>query len=260
VLTPEAAKLQGPPASESQSLEAQVLGRMATCHLHLGRAESALPLLQQALGPHWYKKDPQALVIYLGCLFEAHRYLGHKKEAAQAAKEFAWALDRAGQERKAQAERLYKLAELFPNGEPLNRVMVDFQGVTRDLSELWLWDYPKVSLRFSFRRNRMDLAPSQARVQRGRELAREGRFEEALALFREAGPLDPHSPTPATRRPPRCFTSSAPARPWPCTTKRRPSRPAGTTAGPGAGWPPRSPRTGFPTRPSSACMRSSAPT
>jgi tetratricopeptide (TPR) repeat protein len=165
---------------------------VATCHFQSGRAEKALPLLQQTTAFYQKARDKQGFAADMGVLFEVYRYLGQGAEAAVAAKDFAWALDHTGG--KTQADRLWKVANVIQRGEPLNRVVVDFMGATHELDALPV--HVKVSLRFSFCRNRTELARATARVQRGRELSQEGRFEEALALFTEAGRFDIHSPEP----------------------------------------------------------------
>lgn len=192
LLTPEAERIEGLSGGSADTMKAMTAGNLATCYFQLGRAGAALPLFQRALALCQEAGDAEGIVAYLDSLFEVHRYLGQGAEAAQAAGELAAVLKRTGPPERA--HRFRKLAGIVQRGEPLNRVVADVEGVTLELDELPASG--ALNFRFSFRRNRPGLSRPTALVEHGRELAREGRFEEALALFAEAGRLDPHSPEP----------------------------------------------------------------
>lgn len=192
-LAPQPHWLQSSPVSRDEERKMRTLGRMARRHFQRGHAEKALPLLQQTTTYYRKARDKKNLAAEMEVLFEVYRYLGQGAEAAEAAKELAWALDHSGG--RARADRLWELAKVLPRGEPLNRVVVNFEGTVFELDALPAHGV-RVGLRFSFCRNREELARCTAQVQRGRELAREGRFEEALSCFTDAGRLDPYSPDP----------------------------------------------------------------
>lgn len=190
---PLAQLVQSPPVGQDVARKTRALGLMARRHFQRGHAEKALPLLQQTTTHYRQARDMKNLAAEMAVLFEVYRYLGQGAEAAEAAQELGWAMDHSGS--RAQADRIWDLAKAFPRGEPLNRVVVDFKGATYELDALPAHGV-RGGLRFSFCRNREELARCTAQVQRGRELAQQGRFEEALACFTEACRLDSYSPAP----------------------------------------------------------------
>ena len=192
LLTPELERIRGLSGGHAESMKAMTFGQLATCHFQSGRPEMALPIFQQALELCRSVRDEEGVLAYLGSLFEAHRYLGQGAEAANVATEYAAALERRGQSERARRQR--KIADIVRRGEPLNRVVAELGGVTFELDELP--SRIEGGLRFIFCRNRIALVRTEAMVERGRELGQKGRFEEALALFKEARRLDPHAPEP----------------------------------------------------------------
>ncbi|WP_224245101.1 tetratricopeptide repeat protein [Hyalangium gracile] len=192
LLTPEEERIRGISGGSAESIRAMTLGQMATCHFQSGRPEVAIPLYRQALELCRKAQDEEGIAAYLGSLFEVLRYLGSGAEAAAVAAEYSQVLERSGQ--AAQARRFRKISDIVRAGEPLNRVVAEFQGTPFELDELpALIDGP---VRFIFCRNRLGLARAMSLVERGRELGSQNRFEEALPLFREASQIDPHAPEP----------------------------------------------------------------
>jgi len=192
VLAPELERVRTLSGGDAASMQAMTLGQLAMCHFQQGRAGASLPLFQEALALCRKADDEAGIAAYQGSLFEVHRYLGQGPEAAEAADAYAQVLERAGQ--AAQARRYRTLAGIVRRGEPLNRVVAELEGATLELDEL-----ParfEGSLRFSFWRNRTILDRAMALMRRGGELGSQGRFEEALSYFREAGRADPHAPEP----------------------------------------------------------------
>jgi tetratricopeptide (TPR) repeat protein len=192
VLTPELERVRALSGEDAGPIQAMTLGQLAMCHFQQGRAGAALPLFQEALALCRTAGDAEGIAAYQGSLFEVHRYLGQGPEAAEAANAYATQLERAGQ--AAQARRYRTLAGIVQRGEPLNRVVVELEGETLELDELP--SRLEGSLRFNFWRNRISLERAMVLVRKGGELGSQGRFEEALRCFQEAGRADPHAPEP----------------------------------------------------------------
>ncbi|MCC6555544.1 MAG: tetratricopeptide repeat protein [Polyangiaceae bacterium] len=193
LLAGEAERARRLSGGDSARMLSITLGRLAECHFSAGRAGGALPLYAEALDMCRAAGDAEGVTAYLGGLFEVHRYLGRAAEAADAAAELSGALERAGA--PALARRYRKLAGIVRRGEPLNRVLVEQDGVLWELDELGALA-PAGKLRFVFCRNRISPARADGLVERGRALGAAGRYEEALAAFREAAEVDPHAPHP----------------------------------------------------------------
>jgi tetratricopeptide (TPR) repeat protein len=193
LLSAEAERVRGLSGGEAGRMLAITLGRLAECHFSAGRPEAALPLYNEALEICRAGSDVEGIAAYLGDIFEVCRYLERPAEAAAAASELSAVLERAGD--RARARRYRKVAEIVRRGEPLNRVLVEQDGALWELDELGSLALGG-RLRFVFCRNRISPARAAGLVERGRALGAEGRYEEALAAFREAAEVDPHTPDP----------------------------------------------------------------
>jgi tetratricopeptide (TPR) repeat protein len=168
------------------------LGCLGECYFQDREADKAVPHLEQALQLCAQTGDQEGVVVYLGNLYEVHRYLGRSEAAAAYAERLSAALAERG--RTEEARRYRRQAETVSAGEPRNRVVAVVDGVFYELDEVVAVEGKRVQ--FQFERNRVTLRPAAERTRRGEELGSQGRYEEALALFREAAqadPLDPHA-------------------------------------------------------------------
>src|SRR5262249_44412542 len=83
-------------------------------------------------------------------------------------------------------------ASLVRSGEPKNRVVAVVDGQRYELSNV-----PPIKdgrLQFVFERDRTTLKPAVVQTQRGEELAKQGKYDEALSLFRSAAQADCYDP------------------------------------------------------------------
>ncbi|WP_165253056.1 tetratricopeptide repeat protein [Paludisphaera soli] len=163
-------------------------GLLAEAYFHAGRAAEAVSHLEHALRCCERSGDSAGIAAYLGCLFEAHRYLGQAEKAAGFADRLAAVT--LGKD----ASRWRTRARIVRAGEPLNRVVAVVDGVTGEVDEVR--PTGDMRIQFVFERNRITLRPAVAATARGQELGAAGRYDEALAAFEEASaadPFDPHS-------------------------------------------------------------------
>lgn len=163
-------------------------GYLGEAYFESGRAADAIPHLQHALAACERTGDAEGIAVYLNSLFEVHRYLGHAADAA------GYADRLVGVSKPTDADRWRKRAQIVRAGEPRNRVVAVVNGVTMELDEVRPTSQMRVQ--FVFDRNRISLRPAVVWTERGEKLATAGRFEEALAAFRQAADadqFDPHS-------------------------------------------------------------------
>jgi tetratricopeptide (TPR) repeat protein len=166
------------------------LGFLGECFFQGGEAEKAIPHMEEALRLCEASGDMEGIVAYLGNLHEVHRYLARADAAASYAEKLAAAFEKCG--RTADANRYRKLAPIVRAGEPLNRVVAVVNNVRFELDELR--DLRDKHIQFIFERNRITLRPATQLTQEGERLGSEGKYEEALARFRDAARADPFDP------------------------------------------------------------------
>ncbi|MDC0668369.1 tetratricopeptide repeat protein [Nannocystis radixulma] len=180
----EAEGLQGSGVDELLPI---TLGRIGECHFESGEAEQALPYMQQALALCEQAGDADGVRIYLGNLFEVHRWLEQREPAAACARRLAEMIadPTAKRQRLRQAERVAA-------GEPRNRVLAVIDGASYELDEL-----PPLAaghVRFMFERDRITLRRATAANEAGEACGGEGEYAEALAHFERAATADRHDP------------------------------------------------------------------
>ncbi|MFI5382364.1 MAG: tetratricopeptide repeat protein, partial [Tepidisphaerales bacterium] len=152
------------------------------------RAADALGHLQQALNLCTAMNDREGIDVYLSNLYNAHRYLGQPAEAGGYAEKLA-DLHRGTPKENAWRQRAARTRE----GEPLLRMIVRQGEQTVELDEITAL---KGQASFIFQRNREPLQRCQALLNAGKKAGSQGKFEEALALFRDAARADPYDPDP----------------------------------------------------------------
>jgi tetratricopeptide (TPR) repeat protein len=168
------------------------LGELGECYFQLGEADRALAPTEQALEIVRRTGDTEGILAYLGNLYEAHRYLEQAEPAARCAEQLAEHLQQQGQ--ADEARRYRSQAARVRAGEPRNRVVIDLDGRRLEVEEVLGGIEGRV--RFLFERNKLTLRPAEVLVGRGEEEGKQGRYEPALELFREAARADPFAPQP----------------------------------------------------------------
>jgi tetratricopeptide (TPR) repeat protein len=167
-------------------------GHLGNAYFQGGEAGRAVAPLEKALELCRRNGDAEGVAAYLGGLYEVHRYLGEPATAAEAAERLAEDFQAWGRPDEADAWR--RRAHQQRAGEPPVRVLAEVDGRMYEIDEA-----PAIrdgGARFFLERNRVTLRPSQARTERGRALGSEGRYDEALAAFREAAEADRFDPQP----------------------------------------------------------------
>ncbi len=165
-------------------------GRLGECYFDTGQAEKAVGPFAQALKLCEQHGDAEGVGAYLGDLYEAHRYLGQREKAAEFAERLADFHAKNG--RSKDAERFRAQAALVRAGEPRNRVVAVVEAHRYELANV-----PPIKdgrLQFVFERDRITLRPAAVQTHRGEELAKQGKYDEALALFRAAAQADRYDP------------------------------------------------------------------
>jgi tetratricopeptide (TPR) repeat protein len=165
-------------------------GQLGTCYFQTGAAEKAVGALSNALELCERQGDAAGVVAYLEGLCEVHRYLNQAAPASEFAERLYAFLEKQGQPEKAGDWKTR--AEVIRAGEPLNRVVAEFDGRRFELDQLPAFEHGRVS--FLFERNRPTLQPALVLTERGKKLGSEGRYDEAIDLFREASAADPFDP------------------------------------------------------------------
>jgi tetratricopeptide (TPR) repeat protein len=82
-------------------------------------------------------------------------------------------------------------ASLVRSGEPSLRMVAERDGVVMEISQL---DAIVGTVRFLFERNRPTLVPASMLCRKGNELASQGKYDDALGFYRDAGRSDPYDP------------------------------------------------------------------
>jgi tetratricopeptide (TPR) repeat protein len=167
-------------------------GYLGEGYFDSGQAEKAIGPFEKALKLCEQHGDVEGIGAYLGNLYEGHRYLDQREQAAGYAGRLAEFYAKQG--RAPEAERFRRQAQIVRAGEPRNRVVAVVDGQRYELDAV-----PPIKegrLQFVFERNRITLRPAAVLTERGEELAKQGKYDEALAAFRaaaEADRFDPHS-------------------------------------------------------------------
>jgi tetratricopeptide (TPR) repeat protein len=166
------------------------LGFLGECHFHGGEVERAAEPTREALALCEAHGDAEGVAVYLGNLYEIHRYLGEGAAAAGYAERLADTFAERGDE--VQAAWYRSQGRILRRGAPAVRVVALIEGRRYELDEL-----PSMSslhVKFLFERDRITLKPAVDRTARGEELGSAGAYERALAAFRSAAAADPHDP------------------------------------------------------------------
>jgi tetratricopeptide (TPR) repeat protein len=166
-------------------------GLIGICRFQTRRTADAIDHFQQALNLCSGLNDREGVGVYLGHLYESHRYLGEAVEAAAYA-------ERLSEHHTGTPEsaRWYKQAALVRAGEPLVRMVVQLNGEPAKFEIDEVAKPNNAQMTFLFERNRVALAPSHALTTEGEKLGSAGKYDEALALFRDAATADPFDPQP----------------------------------------------------------------
>ncbi len=173
---------EGLAGTGAEHLRSYTLGSLAACQFHLGQLDEAEKATRRALDI--VSPDPPAMARYLTELFELERYRGRTDKARQHALEIARLL--GSQEWRRRADTV--------GTEPLLRVVASVDGQQTELDQMRY--RPNARVQFGFVRNRASLGESQRLNREGKQLAGEGQFAPALALFERAAAADPHDPDP----------------------------------------------------------------
>jgi tetratricopeptide (TPR) repeat protein len=193
VLTPLAEDPRPDPAVAP--LLPTVLGLLGECWFQSGMTDRAVAPTVRALDLLRRDGTAEERLALLGNLYEIHRYRGDGAQAGDCAEEMAGVL--ASLEQQGQAERYRRQARLVRAGEPLNRVVVELDGVRCELEEVL--QGRSGAVRFVFERNRLMLRPAVVRIEEAGGLANKGRFPDALTLLLEAVAVDRFAPDPHYR-------------------------------------------------------------
>ncbi len=167
-------------------------GLIGECYFQEGQAEQAIEHTKKALHYAQRRNDIEDVVTYLTGLYEICRYLGRTGAAADMAARLAQLLLERGKD--SEAARYRKQARLVRADEPLNRVVVMIDDHRYELDELPQAEVGEVQVLFE--RNRVSLRSSLVLTEEGITLAQEGRYDEALELFKDAGKADRFNPAP----------------------------------------------------------------
>ena len=172
-------------------------GHLGSCCFSSGDVAGARSHFERALALCEKQKDWEGVAVYLGLLYDVHRYQGEPAAAAASARrkaEIHRAQGQAGEQAEDAAdwERRAALAEA---GEPLNRVVVRIDGREYELDDVPA-GLESVEVQFGFVRNRPSLELCTALTREGSALGAEGKFYEAADAFRRAAKVDPVDPQP----------------------------------------------------------------
>ena len=184
--------MEGPALKPLLSVTYGLLGQT---YFHQGRAAEAFDLVLKAQTMCQEQNDLEGVLAYTTALYQITRYTGHIEEAAACCDALADVLTSI--DRKGEADAWRKKALEIRKGEPLNRVQVVINGVTRELDELQgveLGDAAKTQMQFHFKRNRITPTAAEQCCRNGMLLGANGRFEDAVKEFQNASKLDPFDP------------------------------------------------------------------
>lgn len=181
-----------------------------------GEVRRAAALWDEVLARAAESNDVALTVAALRRRLEAARWLGDARDVVSLRGELAILLDENG--RPHEAARLHAVAERFPDGEPLLRVVAEVafadeagepgaavpEALARggrleldDLEDLQA-NQPRDDLRvrFWFERNRPTLPVTERLAAEATTIAEEGRYLDALTRYEAAERADPHDPHP----------------------------------------------------------------
>ena len=168
-------------------------GHLGSCAFSMGDAAGAKSHFEHALALCQQQNDREGVAVYLGLLYDVHRYLGEASAAAAYARRAAKAVRARGQ--ADDADRWDRRAAMAEAGEPLNRVVVSLDDRDYELDEV-PGDLRSVTVRFGFVRNRPSLGLCKALTEEGGALGGRGEYYEALGAFRRAAKVDRFDPQP----------------------------------------------------------------
>lgn len=180
-------ELSGP---EADRLITVVTGWIGECHFQSGDAKAALPLYERCLARCRRSGEAEGITAYLRNVLEANRYLGNRSAAGDASKQLSAHMEATGD--AAGAEEYKRWARILKAGEPLLRVVVRSENKVWEVGDIPSFKSASISLGFA--RNRPTLAPALALARQAEELARQGKFEEALPPLRDAAAADVYDP------------------------------------------------------------------
>lgn len=183
--------MQGPALKPLLSVSYGLLGQT---FFHQGRAVEAFDLVLKAQTMCQEENDVQGVLAYTTALYQITRYSGHIEEAAACCDAMAAVFSSGGQVNEAAAWT--KKAAEVRKGEPLNRVQIVINGVTKELDELEDIELTDVQMQFQFKRNRITPTAAEQSCKNGIILGMNGRFEDALKAFELASRMDPYDPDP----------------------------------------------------------------
>ncbi|HTL51541.1 MAG TPA: hypothetical protein VL860_03085 [Planctomycetota bacterium] len=187
----------GPPV---EFLHAITLGTLGLAHFQYGQLAKARPLMLETLRRCEAADDLDGQIVWHHNLFEFHRYAGETAHAVSHARQAATLMAKST-DSAAEAPRWRKRADLLAAGEPLLRVLAQTPAGLFELDELpSLAAQPeagKQGVQFLFERNRMALAGSTRKVEKGKTLGAQGHLREALEQFQAAAAIDPFDPDPS---------------------------------------------------------------
>jgi len=172
-------------------LLATTLALLGDCYFHIGDAEEAVEIVEEARKRGEERGDIERSIACLKSLFEIHRYKGDPAAAAACADRLADAYAAQGQ--SAKARRFLRIAQIVRAGEPPLRVVAVVDDRPYEIDEA-----PRATERTAFSvefvRDRTTLRPAAQMIQRGEELGSRCEYERALAAFRTAAAIDPLDP------------------------------------------------------------------
>jgi tetratricopeptide (TPR) repeat protein len=166
-------------------------GRLAHTLFSKGEIEPAYGHMLRALQFSEQRGDDNGVAASLRGIYEINRYLGKTAEAAAIADRLSAQFTKLGNATDSQWWQ--RQAERVRAGEPLLRIVFFLNDQQYEVD-----DVPKLTegrVRYGFVRNRPPIALCEATVQRGIQAGTQAKFDEALALFREAARIDPYDPS-----------------------------------------------------------------
>lgn len=181
--------LEGPALKPLLSVTYGLLGQT---YFHQGRAAEAFKFVLEAQTMCQELNDVEGILAYTTALYQITRYSGHLEEASGCCAALADILSAAGQQAEADAWR--KKGMEVRKGEPLNRVQVVINGVTKDFDELNDIDMNNVQMQFQFKRNRITPSGAEQCCKNGVILGVQGKWDDAMKEFELASRIDPFDP------------------------------------------------------------------
>jgi tetratricopeptide (TPR) repeat protein len=171
--------LSGPGADQ---LMPYTLGSLAACHFHLAQLDQAEQATLKAVELCRQRDDREGMARYYCELYELERYRDRRDKAREYALLVA----------SLTGSETWRRAADQVQSEPLLRILATVNDQEVELSDLKYQSDARVQ--FGFRRNKASLGESRRLNERGKSLAGQARFEEALESFLQAQKADPHEP------------------------------------------------------------------